>query len=145
ERYLADLSRRLAHARHQRARYIEEWDRTVQSASDTQAILDSKASKKLDFGRPLPQSSILQSVSILTPYMRYHLYVHVIPAIRIVIGALFSLASVAIIWSEIIRFPAPHLSAVSLTVIHHPSNKDYQIGFGGQLIAAAWMCYMCTC
>jgi hypothetical protein len=145
ERYLADLSRRLAHARHQRARYIEEWDRIVQSASDTQAILDSKSSKKLDFGRPLPPSSILQRLSILTPYMRHHLYVHVIPAVRIIIGALFSAASVAIIWSEIIRFPAPQLSAVSLTVIHHPNKTDYQIGFGGQVIAAVWICYMCTC
>lgn len=145
ERYLADLSRRLAHARHQRARYIDEWDRIVQSASDTQAILDSKASKKLDFGRPLPPSSILQRLSILTPYMRYHLYIYVIPAVRIIIGALFSAASVAIIWSEIIRFPAPQLSAVSLTVIHHPNKTDYQIGFGGQVIAAVWICYMCTC
>lgn len=145
ERYLADLSRRLAHARHQRARYIEEWDRIVQGASDTQAILDSKASKKLDFGRPSPTSPILLRYSMLTPYMRYHLHVHITPAVRIVFGALFSLASIAIIWSEIIRFPAPQLSAVSLTVIHHPSNKDYQIGFGGQVIAAAWICYMCTC
>jgi hypothetical protein len=145
ERYLADLSRRLAHARHQRARYIEEWDRIVQGASDAQAILDSKASKKLDFGRPSPTSPILLRYSMLTPYMRYHLHVHIIPAVRIVLGGLFSLASIAIIWSEIIRFPAPQLSAVSLTVIHHPSNKDYQIGFGGQVIAAAWICYMCTC
>jgi hypothetical protein len=145
ERYLADLSRRLAHARHQRARYIEEWDRIVQGASDTQAILDSKASKKLDFGRPSPTSPILLRYSMLTPYMRYHLHVHITPAVRIFFGALFSLASIAIIWSEIIRFPAPQLSAVSLTVIHHPSNKDYQIGFGGQVIAAAWICYMCTC
>jgi hypothetical protein len=145
ERYLADLSRRLAHARHQRARYIEEWDRTVQRASDIQAILDSKASKKLDFGRPSPQSSVLKRLPILTPYLRYHLYVHFIPAMRIGLGALFSLASIAIIWSELIRFPAPQLSAVSLTVIHHPNDKDYQVGFGGQIIAASWICYMCTC
>jgi len=145
ERYLADLSRRLAHARHQRARYIEKWDRIVQGASDAQAILDSKASKKLDFGRPSPTSPILLRYSMLTPYMRYHLHVHIIPAVRIVLGALFSLASIAIVWSEIIRFPAPQLSAVSLTVIHHPSNKNYQIGFGGQVIAAIWICYMCTC
>ena len=145
ERYLADLSRRLSHARHQKTRYIEEWDRIVQGASDTQAILDSKASKKLDFGRASPQSSVIQRYSILTPFMRYHLYVHAIPAFRVIFGALCSAASVAVIWSEIIRFPAPQLSAVSLTVIHHPSNKNYQIGFGGQVIAATWICYMCTC
>ena len=145
ERYLAELGRRLGRARHQRARYLEEWDRVVQSASDLQTVLDSKGSKKLSFGNPSPRSSILQRYSSLTPYLRYHVYVHVLPAARVVLGGLFSLASVAIIWSEIIKFPAPQLSAVSLTVIHHPNNADYQIGFGGQLIAAAWICYMCSC
>ncbi len=145
ERYLADLTRRLNRARHQRARYIEEWDWVVQKASETQTILDSKASKRLSFGRPSPQSSWLHRFSVLTPYLRYHLYVRVFPALRILSAALFTLCSLAIIWSELIKFPAPQLSAVSLTVIHHPNKKDYQIGFGGQIIAAAWICYMCAC
>jgi hypothetical protein len=136
ERYLADLTRRLVRAKYRRARYIHEWDHIVRSASDLQSILDSKASKKLDFGRP---------PSFINPYMRYHLYVHLIPALRIALGAIFSLASVAIIWSEIIKFPAPHLSAVSLTVIHHPSDDNYQIGFGGQVLASLWITYMCVC
>ncbi|KAJ9632598.1 hypothetical protein H2204_007902 [Knufia peltigerae] len=139
ERYLADLTRRLVRARHRRARYILEWDGIVQSASDLQSIMDSKASKKLDFGRSSSR------FSILTPYTRYHLHVHVIPALRLTLGGLFSLASLAIIWSEIIKFPAPHLSAVSLTVIHHPSNKNYQIGLGGQILASCWITYMCAC
>ncbi|EXJ89411.1 hypothetical protein A1O3_02478 [Capronia epimyces CBS 606.96] len=143
ERYLADLTRRLVRARHRRARYIREWDNIVQTAADLQAILDSKASKKLDFGRA--PSSLFGRVSFLTPFMRYHLYVHVVPALRIALGGLFSLASVAIIWSEMIKFPAPHLSAVSLTVIHHPSNHNYQIGFGGQLVSSMWITYMCVC
>jgi hypothetical protein len=145
ERYLADLSRRLARAKHQRARYVEEWDRIVQEASDVQAILDSKASKKLSFGQPSPHSNFLTRYAALTPYIRYHLHMHIVPAWRIALGGILSLASVAIVWSEIIKFPAPQLSAVSLTVIHHPNNKDYQIGLGGQLIAAMWICYMCTC
>ena len=145
ERYLADLSRRLVRARHQRARYIEEWDRVVQDAYDVQAILDSKASKKLSFGLAAPHSTFLSRYIILTPFMRYHLHVHLIPAWLIALGTILSLASVAIVWSEIIKFPAPQLSAVSFTVIHHPNNKDYQIGFGGQLVAAIWICYMCTC
>lgn len=144
ERYLADLTRRLVRARHRRARYIREWDNIVQTASGLQAILDSKASKKLDFGRS-SSSSLLGRVSFMTPFMRYHLYVHVIPASRLAMGGIFSLASVAVIWSEIIKFPAPHLSAVSLTVIHHPSDKNYQIGFGGQLLASMWITYMCVC
>ncbi|EXJ95276.1 hypothetical protein A1O1_00396 [Capronia coronata CBS 617.96] len=144
ERYLADLTRRLVRARHRRARYIREWDNLVQTASDLQTILDSRASKRLDFGRS-PSSSFLGRVSLMTPFMRYHLYVHVIPAWRIATGGLFSLASVAVIWSEIIKFPAPHLSAVSLTVIHHPSDKNYQIGFGGQVMASVWITYMCVC
>lgn len=136
ERYLADLTRRLVRAKYRRARYIHEWDNIVRSASNLQSVLDSKASKKLDFGRP---------PSFINPYMRYHLHVHLIPALRITLGAIFSLASVAIIWSEIIKFPAPHLSAVSLTVIHHPSDDNYQIGFGGQVLASMWITYMCVC
>lgn len=142
ERYMADVTRRLVRARHRRARYLREWDSIVQQASDLQAILDSKASKKLDFGGP-PAGS--RRFTLLTPFLRYHLHVHIIPALRIALGAVLSLASVAIIWSEIIKFPAPHLSAVSLTVIHHPSDKNYQIGFGGQLIASLWISYMCIC
>jgi len=142
ERYLADLTRRLVRARYRRARYIHEWDRIVQTATDLQAILDAKASKKLEFGRP---SSSTRRHWLMTPSMRYHLHVHLLPGLRIVFGVILSLASVAIIWSEIIKFPAPQLSAVSLTVIHHPHNKDYQIGFGGQLLAAMWTTYMCVC
>ena len=142
ERYLADLSRRLVRAKHRRTRYIREWDNVVQSASDLQAILDSKASKKLDFGRP---SSLPRNITLLTPNMRYHLHVSVIPALRMVLGGVFAVASISILWSEVIKFPAPQLSAVSLTVIHHPSDKSYQIGFGGQLIASIWITYMCIC
>ncbi|KAK4939396.1 hypothetical protein LTR10_020293 [Elasticomyces elasticus] len=139
ERYLADLTRRLVRARHRRARYIHEWDNIVQTASDLQTIMDSKASRKLDFGRSSSR------FNFMTPLMRYHLYVHIIPALHIVLGGILSLASVAVIWSEIIKFPAPQLSVVSLTVIHHPSNKNYQIGLGGQLLASMWITYMCVC
>ncbi|KIX95826.1 uncharacterized protein Z520_08534 [Fonsecaea multimorphosa CBS 102226] len=142
ERYMADLTRRLVRAKHRRARYIREWDNIVQTASDLQAILDSKGSRKLDFGRST--SSSLRW-SLMTPSMRYHLHVHLVPAVRVALGAILSVASVAVIWSEIIKFPAPHLSAVSLTVIHHPSDKNYQIGFGGQLVASMWITYMCIC
>lgn len=142
ERYLADLNRRLVRAKHRRARYTHEWDNIVQAASELQAILDSRASKKLDFGR---QSPFSRRFSLMTPFMRYLLYVRIIPAARIALGAVFSLASVAVIWSEIIKFPAPQLSAVSLTVIHHPNDKNYQIGFGGQLVASMWITYMCVC
>lgn len=143
--YLADLTRRLNRARHQRARYIAEWDKLVKTAADTQTILDSKPSKRLSFGPPSPHSSWIHRFSPLTPYLRYHLYVHVVPALLLILGAFFTLAAVAIIWSEFIRFPAPQLSAVSLTVVHHPNEKDYQVGFGGQIMAAAWICYMCLC
>ncbi|OAL30131.1 hypothetical protein AYO20_08934 [Fonsecaea nubica] len=142
ERYLADLTRRLVRAKHRRARYVREWDNIVQTASDLQAILDSQGSRKLDFGRAT--SSTLKW-SPMTASMRYHVHVHLVPAVRIALGAVLSLASIAIIWSEIIKFPAPHLSAVSLTVIHHPSDKNYQIGFGGQVIASMWITYMCIC
>lgn len=136
ERYLADLTRRLERALHKKARYVEEWDRIVQRATDLQAILDSQASKKLSFGRGKP---------ILSPYLRYILYVQVLPYALLALGGILSLASVAVIFSEIIRFPASQLSPVGLTVVHHPNNDDYQVGFGGQFMAAAWIAYMCLC
>ena len=49
ERYLADLTRKLKRARHAKCRFENEWDRVVQKAVRTQAILDSKASKHLEF------------------------------------------------------------------------------------------------
>lgn len=146
ERYLADLTRRFHRARHQRARYVEEWDRIVQNAYELQTILDSQASKQLTFNRSghTPTSTLTRYIT-LTPYLRYILHVHVIPAVRMSVGCILALASIAILWSEIIRFPAPHLSAVSLTVIHRPKATDYQIGFGGQFIASLWILYMCAC
>jgi hypothetical protein len=137
ERYLADLTRRLERAQHQRARYVEEWDRVVQSATDLQAILDSAASKKLSFGR--------ETRTYLTPQLRFILHVHILPYLRIFFGGLFSLASVAVISSEIIKFPAPEYTPVALTVIHHPHKQDYQVGFGGQAMAFLWVSYMCIC
>lgn len=136
ERYLADLTRRLERATLKKMRFIEEWDAIVQRASDLQAILDSQASKKLIFGR---------GKTVLTPYIRYLVYVHVLPYLYLAVGGVLSLASVAVIASEIIRFPASQLSPVGLTVVHHPNNDDYQVGLGGQIIAAAWIAYMCIC
>ncbi|RMZ81019.1 hypothetical protein DV738_g2429, partial [Chaetothyriales sp. CBS 135597] len=137
ERYLAHLTRRLERARHQRARYTQEWDRIVQSATDLQAILDSRASHKLDFGRG--------GRSILSPCTRYLVHVHILPAVRLTAGTVLALASVAVILSELIKLPAPQYTPVSLTIVHHPSAHDYQVGFGGQLMAAAWIAYMCIC
>lgn len=146
ERYLADLTRRFYRARHQRARYVEEWDGIVQTAYKLQLILDSTASKQLTFNHaPSTSRPAFARFLTLTPILRYYLHAQILPALRLVAGGLLSIASVAIMWSEIIRFPAPQLSAVSLTVIHHPSDKEYQIGLGGQLIAALWILYMCTC
>ncbi|KAK2765522.1 hypothetical protein FQN54_008376 [Arachnomyces sp. PD_36] len=143
ERYLADLTRRLNRARHQRARFVEAWDRLIQDASDTQAIINSSASKRLEFTKPAAHTSYTNQFSILTPYARYIVYVHLIPLIRRVHAVIFSLASVCIIWSELIKSFAPQLSVVSLTVVHNPS-KSRPIGFGGQLIASAWILYMCS-
>lgn len=145
ERYLADLTRRFYRARHQRARYVDEWDRVVQTAFELQLILDSKASKQLIFNSQDSSSTLFAKILTLPPNLRYHLYVKIIPTLRLAAGGLLSLASAAIVWSEIIRFPKPELSAVSLTVIHNPTREDYQIGFGGQFIAAFWILYMCTC
>lgn len=143
ERYLADLTRRLQRARHMKARFVDEWDRLVQLAADLQAIINSAASKKLDFGAAPRRSSFFPRVKFLSPYLRYHLYSNVIPTVRLVFGAFFAAASLCIVWSELIKSVAPKLSAVSLTVI--PTYKESTpLGFGHQLITSAWLLYMCS-
>ncbi|KGO76571.1 LMBR1-like membrane protein [Penicillium italicum] len=142
ERYLADLTRRLQRARHMKARFVDEWDRLVQSSADLQAIINSAASKKLEFAPATRRSSCIPRVRFLTPYMRYQLYSNVIPSVRLAFGAFFAVASACIVWSEMIKSLAPHLSAVSLTVVPHWKNNP--VGFGGQLTASAWLLYMCS-
>ncbi|KAJ6144767.1 hypothetical protein N7470_008662 [Penicillium chermesinum] len=143
ERYLADLTRRLQRARHMKARFVDEWDRLVLLAADLQSIINSAASKKLEFGQAPRRSSCLPRAKFLTPHMRYHLYSNIIPSVRLVFGSLFAVASISIIWSELIKSLAPHLSAVSLTVV--PNYKDPKpLGFGNQLVTSAWLLYMCS-
>lgn len=143
ERYLADLSRKLKRARHKRARFVDEWNRLLQEASDLQTILDASGSRRLDFGKASQQASSLGMISILTPYTRYHVYTHVLPAARYLLGGFFALASICIIWSEVAKSISPKLSIIAYTVVHHPNSDRGQIGFVGQCIAAAWILYMC--
>ena len=144
DRYLAELTRKLARARHKRVRFVDAWDRLIQEAADTQAILDSSASKQLDFGKASPDGPFYDRLTILTPYTRYLLYTHVIPSFRRASGALFAMASISIVWSEMIKFVAPQLSIISLTVIYRRGAPGGSINFGGQLIASCWILYMCT-
>jgi hypothetical protein len=151
ERYLADLTRKLKRARHAKCRFENEWDRVVQKAVRTQAILDSKASKHLEFkGVALPASrGLFDRITILTPFTRYHLHVHVIPALAYVSWAITILASISIVWSECVReaqdFGGPKLSIIGWTVVHRHDNGRSSVGFNSQIIAAAWLCYMCIC
>lgn len=145
DRYLAELARKLNRARHKRLRFIDTWDRLVQDAADTQAILDASASKRLDFGNPSPySSSFIERVSVLTPHTRYLLHYHVLPTLRIILAAVLALASLAIIWSELVKYVAPKLSIIRFTVISHSNTTDGKVHFAGQLMASFWMCYMCT-
>jgi hypothetical protein len=143
ERYLADMTRRLQRARHMKARFVDEWDRVVQSATDLQSIINSAASKKLDFGVAPRRSSCLPRVKFLTPYMRYHLYTNVIPTLRLAFGAFFAVVSGCIVWSELIKSLAPSISAITLTVVPHWKDEK-PVGFWSQVIASAWLLYMCS-
>lgn len=143
ERYLADLTRRLQRARHQKARFMDEWDRLVVSAADIQAIINSSASKKLDFAQFPRRSSFFPGLSSLTPYMRHVLYVNVLPGMRLVLGGLCTAASFCIIWSELIKSVLPRLSIISLTVTHNRQDPK-PVGLGGQVTASAWLLYMCS-
>ena len=142
DRYLAELTRKLMRARHKRVRFIHAWDRLIQEAVDVQAIIDASASKRLDFGKASPVSSWFERLSILTPYTRYLLYSKIVPAVRVSHAAIFSLASVCIVWSELVKYVAPKLSIISLTILSYNRQGKAQIGFVGQVIAALWLFYM---
>lgn len=144
ERYMADLSRRLQRARHQKARFVSEWHHLVQSAARYQAILNSSASQKLDFNqlRSDGLSSPMQS-SLVTPYLRYHIYVHVLPAVRLLLAAVCAAASFCVVWSELIKTIAPRYSIISLSLVPRPDDQG-QVGFGGQVLSALWLLYMCS-
>jgi len=144
EQYLADLSRKLDRARHSRARFLDEWDRLLYDAVETQTILDSAASKKIEIGHASPHSTFLDRFTILTPYTRYLYKYYLVPYLRVSFGCFLSLASICIIWSELIKPINPYFSVIALTVVHHPDSEKGQIGFAGQVIAAAWILYMCT-
>jgi hypothetical protein len=144
EKYLAELTRKLMRARHAKTRFSDEWDTLVRKAIKSQAILDSKASQRLEFTHPKSSTlGVPSRFNPLTPYTRYHLHVHVIPAFYYFSALISAIASLSIIWSECIR--SPKLSLIGLTVVHHPPSSKMQIGFAGQIIAAAWLCYMCIC
>ncbi|KXL49994.1 hypothetical protein M433DRAFT_153971 [Acidomyces richmondensis BFW] len=143
ERYLADLARRLKRARHKKARFLIEWTRLCQQAHDAQTILDAASTKRLDFGRP----TFFSRLAFLTPTMRYRLHMHVYPLARILLAALLAIASAMLVFSEVVKAVAPQISIIGLTVVmHSPSDPESsRVGFGGQLIAAAWLLYMDAC
>jgi hypothetical protein len=146
ERYLADLTRKLKRARHAKMRFSDEWDRLVEKAVQTQAILDSKASKRLEFKNSqfqTPSNGPLSRFAVFTPYTRYHLHVHAVPALLYLSSFLTAIASFCIVWSEVIK--DPKLSPIGLTVVHPSPSARSRIGFGRQVNAAAWLGYMCLC
>ena len=142
DRYLADFSRKLMRARHKRIRFGDAWDKLINESVDVQAIIDASTSKRLDFGKASPNSSQLECVTIFTPYTRYLLYSKAVPTINVLHGVLFSVASACIVWSELVKFIAPKLSIISLTVLSYSRREVSEVGFGGQLIAALWLLYM---
>ncbi|PNS20120.1 hypothetical protein CAC42_5570 [Sphaceloma murrayae] len=139
ERYMAELTRKLKRARHKHARFADEWQRLVEKSIDLQAVLDASGPKKLTF----PRESGRPKLTLFTPYTRYLLYAHGLPAFRLLSAGVLALASVALLWSEVIHTVSSKLSIVGLTVVHHPDSSRGQVGFGGQVIAALWLFYMC--
>lgn len=151
ERYLAELTRKLKRARHAKCRFENEWDHIVRKAIRTQAILDSKASKRLEFKTAASSapSSILDRITLLTPFTRYHLHVHVIPGLTYFTWFVTILASISIVWSECVReaqdFGGPKLSIIGWTIMHRKLSGRSSVDFGSQVVAASWLCYMCIC
>ena len=143
ERYMAELTRKLKRARHKKARFVTEWTNLCQKAQDAQKILDSASSKQLDFGRD--RSTFIRRLQFLTPSMRYQLYANVAPYVRMGFSGFLAIASVMLIWSEVVRSFSPKISFINLTVVHHPNSEAGKVGFAGQVIAAFWLLYMDAC
>ncbi|KAI5208911.1 hypothetical protein AUEXF2481DRAFT_6346 [Aureobasidium subglaciale EXF-2481] len=127
ERYLAELSRKVKRARHKRARFTGEWNYLVRQAARLQSLLDLSSSQR-------PKAA----------NMRYHVQVHILPALRVILGVFLACASVGLLWSEVVHEMDSKLSLVGKSVVHHPSSSRGQIGFAGQMISAAWLLYMCA-
>lgn len=148
ERYLADVTRRLNRARHRYARFSSEWARLLQSAADTQTIINSAASKKLEFTTRATMSTTPPlTYRFVTPRVRYHIYLHILPTLRRCLAAACAAASVSIITSELTKSFIPSFSIVSRTIfLTRPSSSSpLAIGFGRQCTVAAWISYMCIC
>lgn len=144
ERYLADLSRQITRARYNRARYLDEWDRLLLDAVATEDILNSSSSKQIKLGQISPYASFLERFTVLTPYTRYIYRYHVIPYTKIALGCFLALASICIVWSEVVKTFNPVFSIIAVTVVHHSESERGQIGLAGQAIAASWILYMCA-
>ncbi|KAL9594016.1 MAG: hypothetical protein Q9219_007261 [cf. Caloplaca sp. 3 TL-2023] len=144
DRYLAELARKLNRARHKRLRFLNAWDNLVQDAVDTQAILDSSASKQLKFDAVSASSSFIGRTQIVTPYVRHLIHYHVLPKGRFFLAAILSLASICIVWSELVKYAAPQLSIIRFTVVSHRRSEGGKVHFAGQIMASLWMCYMCA-
>ena len=137
DRYLAELARKTMRVRHKYIRFVQTWRYLVQDAADTQAILDARTSKRLVFPRPQKQTLF---TSLLSPNARRLLYVKFIPALRLGLGVVFALLSIFVVWSELVKFGAPRISMVSLTVVRNESVHLF-----GQVICSLWILYACTC
>lgn len=146
-KYMADLTRQLVRARHARSRYVSEWNYLLQDARETQTVLDSAASKRLDFGGVNPGAGFWDRLTILTPHTRYIYYYYLLPYAKASLGGLLALASTCIIWSEMIKLAFPSFSLIRLSVVHHwitdgEGDQVGQVGFAGQVAAAFWILYM---
>lgn len=146
ERYLAELTRKLKRARHKKARFVNEWANLCQQAQDCQTVIDAASSQKLDFSQLSPgERSFLGRLKFVTPSMRYQLHAKVLPLLQTGLAGFLALASVMVIWSEVVKSFAPKISFIGLTVVHYPNSDAGKVGFAGQIFAAAWLVYMDAC
>lgn len=143
-RYLADYSRKLKRARHKYARFVSEWQHLVDSAVYLQTVIDAAASKRLILDSRTTARRTLYNASLLTPGARYYVHAYIVPFTRMAAGVIFALASIAIIWSEVMHTISAKVSLLSLTVVRQPSSGHSEVNIGGQIAASAWLLYMCA-
>ena len=140
DRYLAELARKVARARHKQTRFSQEWSYLVHEATATRQIIDASASKQLSFNAPT------HTVPLFTPYTRYIFHVKVAPSARLAFAVLLILASASIVFSELVKALRPHLTIISLTVYRSSGgpSRHGSVPLTGQIISCLWLLYMCA-
>lgn len=123
---LANVSRRLYREQHRAIRYLADWQRLVDDVSFYEDLDKARLQGHLEFRRFEPRW--------MNPRTQYVYYVIMRPWIKRVIALITAVASLVILWSELVS--GTSLSLVDISVSHASGAAQF-------LLAACFLSYMC--